>query len=79
MKLRTRDARFLGDVLRLPIPLKQRLELAASHHEDLSIDDIDQLLSISGKRLGEIRYDDKGNPTEAGRILEQLIEVLRYS
>ncbi|HEX4924774.1 MAG TPA: hypothetical protein VFV50_11840 [Bdellovibrionales bacterium] len=79
MKLKPRDARFLSDLLPLPIALRQRLALAASDHEDLSIDDVDQLLEVSGRTLSKIKFDDEGNPTEAGRQLEKLIEELRYA
>lgn len=79
MKIKTRDARFLADLLAMPIALKQRLALAATHDEDLTIDDVDQLLELSGRKLGQIKYDENGNPTVEGRLLEELIEQLRYA
>ncbi len=79
MILKVRDARFLADTLRPSIALRQRLELSTSHGEPLSLDDIDRLLELCRSKLPEIKFDDKGNPTEAGRVLGEIIEILRYS
>ena len=79
MKIKTGDARFLSDLLTLPMALRQRLALAANDHDELSIDDIDQLLELSRLKLDEIRFDDEGRATDAGRWLEKLIDDLKYS
>lgn len=79
MDFKPRDAKFLSEQLKLPIDLKQQLERFSSRSGELSIDDIDRLLEICNKRLPEVKYDEKGNPTAAGIHLEKLIEQLRYA
>jgi len=72
MTLSQSDASFLLD--RLPLPPSLRSKLAAG--AELRPDESDDLRDLVGDRLLTHGFDGDYNPTDEGRRLERLIDVL---
>jgi len=70
------DTQFLKRVLMLPREFKELFESVSIQGISLSEDQADELRDLCGDRLQTHGFDEKYQPTEEGKILEELIDKL---
>lgn len=76
VRLRREDAEFMLSVLDLPADLREVLAGVPHAGTTINEDVAERLRDHCGERLQTHGFDEHYNPTEEGRKLEQLIDVL---